>query len=515
MASRWLSSDSQNPGNLGDTEILGLFTNCQSFGFAGYLQVRLPKYPEKHQADTLGGNPLCTTPKRRSKTAPRSLPGCIGARTSPAQATRKLPRASSQEFVPLGEGPAQAMLEYDYETLGEDLSARSEPEGSPARGWQPDPDDPWPAPPGPQELASGIEHRYVGSLKKKRPLVLVGGFGANGLAQVDRQGRRLYLGRQVWPPFHFHPGSGDWAVHGVAEVVRADLAPTGLVIGQYEPLLAFLQQELGYQLHKNFYLFPYRWTDSSLESGRRLAGFLRHQFGPDQPVDVICHSLGGLVARAAGLLFDAPLERVVYMACPFFGAGKSYFNLHPNHSVQLVDNLLVNRLLDRLAAEGSPLSGSDLTGCFQKMQSLFELLPDSQAFQLGLAPVVVRSAPLTWQEVYLRQPTTAFPPELHARIESAMQFKDSLGLAMPGRTYLTLYSESHTTLGRADQLFGVSGFAVFGSLYDPSGGGDGTVPALSGQGPGPALCVHGRHLALPNHRLSFYWLARFLEATEE
>lgn len=66
------------------------------------------------------------------------------------------------------------------------------------------------------------------------------------------------------------------------------------------------------------------------------------------------------------------------LTCPFFGAGKAFFNLHPALTVQLVDNLLFNHLLSRF------LPGDvDLTGSFQKMDSVYELLPDANGFAGG------------------------------------------------------------------------------------------------------------------------------------
>ena len=410
----------------------------------------------------------------------------------------------------------------DYDSLGAHLEPQAADQQPMATAWQPQVEDNWPAAPEPtSEEFDRYPRRPV-----VRPLILVGGFAANGLSQLEVSGQQRFTGQQVWPPFHFHPGSGDWRIHGVAEVNQAGLAPTGLVIGQYEPLLLFLEQELGYQPGRDFFVFPYRWTESNRVTGQRLAGFIEKVISDfpwaqaqERRVDVICHSMGGLATRAAGLLYRAPLGRVVYLACPFFGAGKGYLNLHPSHSVQVVDNMLLNRIIDWLAPEVNPIPGgsSALTECFQQMDSLYELLPDRIGFERGLCPVGLRArlnSPATpiasWQEVYLKEPSTAFPAVLHGRIEKAMEFKELLADRMPGQAYLTLYSASHSTVGRVDLAFGFSRFTVFGTPYDANGGGDGSVPAASGRGPGPALEVHGRHLAVPNHRTSFYWIARFL-----
>ncbi len=357
----------------------------------------------------------------------------------------------------------------------------------------------------------------------RRPLILVGGFAANGLCRVEEFEARRYLGQQVWPPFHFHPTSGNWRIHPLSELKRGELIPTGPLIGQYEPLLLFLQQELGYRMDHDLFVFSYCWTESNLTSGRRLAGFIQQVLGQrgGEGVDILSHSMGGLVTRVAGLIFGAPLRRCIYLACPFFGAAKAYFNLHPGQTLQLVDNLLLNRLISRFSPETLLSREQTLRQCFQSWPSIFELLPDGYAFSQGWAPVGRRSFPdgqrmqaHSWQEAYCQDPSTAFPEELQPAVASAMDLKDQLGSRMPGTVYLNLYSAGFPTPSRVDITLEVSVFTLFGQAYDlDNSGGDGTVPAFSGRGPGGRE-VHGRHLGLPNHRLTFYWLTRFLESCD-
>ncbi|MFN8607203.1 MAG: hypothetical protein U0931_06705 [Vulcanimicrobiota bacterium] len=375
------------------------------------------------------------------------------------------------------------MIVLDYDQLGQDLPERQPV--STAQPWHSQ-DQP------PADLLA----RYRVSRSPQRPLVLVGGFAANSLYVSERQNERLYKGRQAWPPFHIDPLSGDWALHPVDEVNLPELLPGPYLPAQYEPLLLFLEEELGYRPNENLFIFPYRWTESTRLSGRRLAGFLA-EVGP---ADIIAHSLGGLVARSAGLFYGADIQRLALLTCPFFGAGKAFFDLHPALTVQLVDNLFFNQILERFL----PGNEVDLTTTFQKMDSVYELLPDQNAFARGLSPLQTRSSlrskaslAESWREAYSDIPD-------QDRLERAMAVKEELGLAIPGREYLILYSQEHPTVGRVDNTFG-----IYGLPYSV-GGGDGTVPAASAVGPGPAIPVPGRHLAVPNHRLSFFWLSRFL-----
>ena len=368
------------------------------------------------------------------------------------------------------------MILHQYDLLGQDLT-ETQPVST-AHPWHCQ-DHP------PKDLLK----RWLPDKTPDRPLVLVGGFGSNALYVSEQQNERIYKGRQAWPPFHIDPISGDWDLHALDEVNLPDLLPGPYLPAQYEPLLLFLEEEMGYRLNHDLFAFPYRWTESSRISGRRLAGFIL-ELGP---CDVIGHSLGGLVARAAGLLYGAPIERLALLTCPFFGAGKAFFDLHPNLTVQLVDNLLFNKMIERF------LPGDvELTESFQKMDSVYELLPDSHGFARGMSPLKRRGKPVeSWQEAYAEIPD-------QERVRRAMEYKAELGLAIPGKEYLILYSPDHPTVGRVDQTFG-----LFGLPYSLSGG-DGTVPAASAVGPGPAIPVPGRHLAVANHRLSLFWLSRFL-----
>lgn len=374
------------------------------------------------------------------------------------------------------------MLLHHYDQLGRDLPER--PPVSSASPWSSQ-----------EQPPEDLLKRFLPCKAPSRPLILVGGYGSNALYVSEQQNERIYKGRQAWPPFHIDPLSGDWDLHPLDEVNLPNLLPGPYLPAQYEPLLLFLEEEMGYQLNRDLFAFPYRWTESTRISGRRLAGFLKEM----GPVDIIAHSLGGLVARSAGLLYGAQIERLALLTCPFFGAGKAFFDLHPSLTVQLVDNLLFNKIIERF------LPGNvELTESFQKMDSVYELLPDAHGFARGLSPLQIRNSlrrkatPVeTWQEAYADIPN----PE---RVQQAMNYKAELGLAIPGKEYLILYSPDHPTVGRVDHTFG-----IFGLPY-ALGGGDGTVPAASAVGPGPAIPVPGRHLGVANHRLSLFWLSRFL-----
>jgi pimeloyl-ACP methyl ester carboxylesterase len=76
------------------------------------------------------------------------------------------------------------------------------------------------------------------------------------------------------------------------------------------------------------FVFPYDWRRPNAETAGRLANYLKcvQKYYPDQKVDLVAHSMGGLVARRL-LLTDpdarAKVRQVVTVATPYLGAAKA------------------------------------------------------------------------------------------------------------------------------------------------------------------------------------------------
>jgi len=66
-------------------------------------------------------------------------------------------------------------------------------------------------------------------------------------------------------------------------------------IHQYDDLLNTLSR-LGYEKDKNLFLFDYDWRLSNRESARRLDEFIKQRVPPGK-IDIIAHSMGGIVAK--------------------------------------------------------------------------------------------------------------------------------------------------------------------------------------------------------------------------
>ena len=87
----------------------------------------------------------------------------------------------------------------------------------------------------------------------------------------------------------------------------------------------------GYTLGSNFWTFPYDWRQSNEISGQMLTKLIEKKIqGKWNSIDIVCHSMGGFVARAA-YKHGAPIKRTVYIASPHFGNPLAYFALNPEN----------------------------------------------------------------------------------------------------------------------------------------------------------------------------------------
>jgi pimeloyl-ACP methyl ester carboxylesterase len=94
----------------------------------------------------------------------------------------------------------------------------------------------------------------------------------------------------------------------------------------YGPVIANLHR-LGYREGRNLFVFSYDWRRSVFENAELLAAFLREKV-PDgtQRVDILAHSMGGLVSRvyAVKLGGAARIATLMSAGTPFHGSVKVY-----------------------------------------------------------------------------------------------------------------------------------------------------------------------------------------------
>jgi hypothetical protein len=344
---------------------------------------------------------------------------------------------------------------------------------------------------------------------KTAPLIFVPGI----------MGSRLFKegsSEPIWPPLgwwdkgHFKPRSfRDLTAFADKETSLND--PLFPIV--YSELLRYFEN-IGYILGENFWIFPYDWTQSNRKSGKGLEQFIRNILSShpqwDQ-ADIVNHSMGGLVTRAAVKLFKAPVRRTVYITSPHYGAPKAYFILHPkiefsvfgNFFKSVIGDLAWKWYLHQLAAIDNANMEKEVKNLARHLDSVFELLPDKFYFNQD-HPLVVRKtlkgdSPVLGVEPTYFKEKCKFPTlELQKRTLEAMAFKDDLGESLPGKENLVIYSNTEETFDQIVYLERVGW--RFGVYKDSGQKGDLLVPVNSAtlNNPSQAKLVSGTHNGVPN-----------------
>jgi pimeloyl-ACP methyl ester carboxylesterase len=167
---------------------------------------------------------------------------------------------------------------------------------------------------------------------------------------------------------------------------KVSVVTTGLLPGAYDGIIRAIIKEWGYKIGNNFWTFTYDWRQSNDISGQMLAEFIKDKIQDNNNwdgVDIICHSMGGFVTRAAAYNHGADeyIKRTVYIASPHFGNPLSYFELHPDiHNVGFYDFYEKGPMTDQVRYI-IPHFEEKINNLYRKWPSAYELMPDE--FYLG------------------------------------------------------------------------------------------------------------------------------------
>ncbi len=358
-----------------------------------------------------------------------------------------------------------------------------------------------------------------------RPIVFVPGIMGS---KIDVKGQ----GEHLWPPIYvsgdgtFHFGSTNRLVNLPAGVKEA----TGPIDLAYDTLLKYLQRLRG---ARNFFPFWYDWTQSNQTSGAQLADFItaildRPDYkGKITAVDIVNHSMGGLVTRSAYLLSGAGghIRRVAYIASPHFGAPKAFFVANADFPwldgvIQELVGFAVWQTLKQ-SDDRNTIAGQ-IKFLAQRIQSFYELLPDR--FYWPARTMVFDNHgfgtryPITSMEATYYDPDWGFPRTLRPRVEAAMQFKTALGRDIPpgGKgTRLMIYSGDQLTLDQIDYDDFIGDYDYDTPYASVPQNGDGTVPVYSAtaglEGKEGVVSVPGTHSGVPEHAETHLLVGRFLQ----
>jgi pimeloyl-ACP methyl ester carboxylesterase len=380
-------------------------------------------------------------------------------------------------------------------------------------------------------------------LNPKRPLIFVPGIRTSRLAIRKENGSLEHF----WPlmPHEFLIRAKLDRVFHYLETnipVKADdndddvkVVATSLIPFAYDSLIKSILT-WGYKPNFDFWIFPYDWRQSNRISGHLLARFIEEKTeGKCDGVDIISHSMGGIIARVASLS-GAPIRRAAYIACPHLGSPLAYFILHPQiDSRRFIGSAYHNY---PSSAYSQPNDTSNIERkktlyhrrkeLFVKFPSMYELLPD-ESYLRNRAILLTDGKPESGAEdTYLKNDWAFKEKDMRSSVINAMGFKRELGEELPRQDVLLIcgtnqltcdaihYRTSyHASISERRPIYLMQqGFSL---PYDSGQGGDGYVPVTSAMASisgtptySNSVFIPETHTVLSNAKATIEVISRFL-----
>src|SRR5215216_737218 len=425
----------------------------------------------------------------------------------------------------------------------------------------------------------GLVPTFEGALKNiSRPLIFVPGIMASSLAIKNADGGDGL--DYFWPPLYTFSTQEmiEKMYNGLKSPIRVEaqdkvpVQATGLFPLAYDYLTSAIES-WGYVRNQNFWIFPYDWRQSNDITGKLLADFITNKIEEGKVnrtdgVDVINHSMGGLVTRAAALQYRAPIIRTVYIASPHYGSPLSYFGLHPEIGDDIgfskfldlppIENTL-NLSLAMASINNNNINNNDegfgkdnntsetvalmtttaglhpkLKQVFRNFPSMYELLPDFYYLQKRPLLYADNTPIYGVDNTYLKNDWKFSEESAVSMTRQAMKFKkEKLGEKLPGKKEndLVIYGIEEPT---DDTIVYQKRFFMFVSdpqtnhiskhefshPYDSGQNGDSWVPTLSAMGSMSGTSeypnsrsIQGTHTLLPNYMNTLEHIWKFLVGT--
>jgi pimeloyl-ACP methyl ester carboxylesterase len=379
-------------------------------------------------------------------------------------------------------------------------------------------------------------------LNPKRPLIFVPGIRTSRLAIRKENGSLEHF----WPlmPHEFLIRAKLDRVFQYLETKVHDkvddnddvkVVATSLIPFAYDGLIKSILT-WGYKPNIDFWIFPYDWRQSNRISGHLLARFIEEKTeGKCDGVDIISHSMGGIIARAA-YRNGAPIRRVAYIACPHLGSPLAYFILHPQiDSRRFIGSAYHNYPLgahwqhnDTNNIEPRNTLYHRRKELFVKFPSMYELLPDESYLRSRAILLADGKPELGPEDTYLKNDWAFKEKDMRSSVINAMEFKRELGEELPrqdvllicGTNQLTCDAIHYRTSYHASITEHRTSYLMqrgFSLPYDSGQGGDGYVPVTSAMASISGTLAHSNsvfiqepHTVLPNAKATIDAISRFL-----
>jgi pimeloyl-ACP methyl ester carboxylesterase len=173
--------------------------------------------------------------------------------------------------------------------------------------------------------------RAEAAAEPARPLIFVPGLLGSRLCRADPAGGAEAdvvwgtLGAlSAFPTLRLQPGTSDQPIKPCG--LLRQIVYLGVFTQQvYGPVVKHLEG-LGYHEGRNLFVFDYDWRRSVFDNAAALAAFVREKIPDDtQQVDILAHSMGGLVSRVyVAKIGGSRAARLFSAGTPFFGSVKVY-----------------------------------------------------------------------------------------------------------------------------------------------------------------------------------------------
>jgi pimeloyl-ACP methyl ester carboxylesterase len=304
------------------------------------------------------------------------------------------------------------------------------------------------------------------------PLIFIPGIGGSYLDEEG--GRNLWLGglatdrtrlRLNDPPVDFQ---GKPITIKASDVLRESTRQKA----GYQHLIDALKQKAGYVEYQvnndparrtgagcdlsqkpnqpTLFIFAYDWRQSNVLNANALRDYVGcvRSFYPDRQINILTHSMGGLIARR--YIIDNPsshnVKRLVTIAAPWLGAPKALYILETGNffNVYLIDQFT-----------------SDLfKSLVEFFPSVHQILPSRSYYNLAGSPFGELAGKRTWDVNLSGQVETNYSADDVAKLLDTIQFKGS----MPARAGNEFHDRSGQDNWHEDSS-GVQYFHIYGVQY--------------------------------------------------
>jgi pimeloyl-ACP methyl ester carboxylesterase len=386
-----------------------------------------------------------------------------------------------------------------------------------------------------------IKLTYGNLLNQKRPLIFVPGTRTSRLAIRKENGSLEHF----WPlmPYEFLIRAKLDRVFQYLETkirLKPDdndvkVVATSLIPLAYDGLIQSILR-WGYKPNIDFWIFPYDWRQSNRISGHLLARFIEEKtVGNSDGVDIISHSMGGIIARAA-YRYGAPIRRAAYIACPHLGSPLAYFILHPQIDSRRFIGSTYHNYPSGVHHQPNDANNSEARKTlyhrrkelFIKFPSMYELLPDESYLRRRAILLADGKPSVGAEETYLGNDWAFKESDMRANVIKAMEFKRELGEELPTQEILLVCGTNQLT---CDAIHYTSNYHAsiterrpsylmqrgFSLPYDSGQSGDGYVPITSAMASvsgtpayGNSVFIPEAHAVLPNAKATIETISRFL-----